>query len=111
MSMAVDPRDGNVVYAGTASGGVWKTVDGGVNWKPLTDDQPSLSIGSLVLDKNNPSTIYAGTGDRSYNNACCDGAGILKSTDAGATWMAIPGPFQGPIGAASGGAWRPDIVR
>ena len=57
---AVDPRNSSVMYLG-AAGGVWKTTDGGQTWLPLTDDQPSLEIGALALDPNNPDIVYAGT--------------------------------------------------
>ena len=100
-AIAVDPRNGDVVYAGTATGGVWKTTDGGQNWLPLTDDQPSLNVGALALDPGNPDTIYVGTGEA---NSGFYGAGILKSTNGGRTWQHIPGPFAGPLTAGTGGA-------
>ena len=53
-TVAVDPRDANVVYLGAAGGGVWKTSDGGQNWQPLTDNQPSLATGSIALAPSNP---------------------------------------------------------
>lgn len=96
-ALAVDPRDPNVVYCGAATGGVWKTTDGGANWVPLTDDQPSLSIGSLALDPQNPDVVYAGTGEQNFSGDSMYGAGILKSTDAGRTWLHIPGNFVGPF--------------
>lgn len=64
-AIAVDPRDANILYLGAATGGVWKTTDGGASWTPLTDAQPSLVIGSLALDPANPDIIYAGTGEGS----------------------------------------------
>jgi uncharacterized protein (TIGR03437 family) len=100
-ALAVDPRNGNVVYAGAVTGGVWKTTDGGENWVPLTDDQPALAIGALAIDPNNPDTIYAGTGEA---NSGFYGAGVLKSTDGGKTWLHIPGPFAGPLNAGTGSA-------
>jgi photosystem II stability/assembly factor-like uncharacterized protein len=97
-AFAVDPTNPSTVYLGAADGGVWKTTDGGQHWVPLTDTQPSLSIGSLALDPNNPSTIYAGTGEP-FTGDSFPGVGILKSTDGGQTWTNIQGPFvNGHIG-------------
>lgn len=107
--LAVDPRNGNVVYLGAASGGVWKTTDGGANWTPLTDTQPSLAVGSLALDPSNPNTIYVGTGE-GLPPIAYPGAGILKSTDGGVTWKHLPGPFVGPFNATTGGAVIPSLA-
>ena len=100
-AVAVDPTNRNIVYAGAAQGGVWKTTDGGVTWTPLTDTQASLAIGSLAIDPQNHLTIYAGTGEENNSGDSYYGVGILKSTDGGLTWTQIPGPFAG--GAAGGG--------
>ena len=91
----MDPLDSNVAYLGADGGGVWKTTDAGQTWTPLTDNQPSLEIGALVLDPSNPDIVYAGTAfsDADFDNM---GAGILKSSDGGNTWTQLPGPL--PIG-------------
>jgi hypothetical protein len=100
-SVVVDPRDtsGNVIYVGTANGGVWKTVDGGVDWTPLTDNLTNASgqpvfdpIGALAIDPANPSTLYAATGvaDHAYDSQ--PGTGVYKSTDAGKTWTQLVNP-------------------
>ncbi len=88
-ALVVDPRSATTVYAGTAEGGVWKTLDGGANWLPLTDAQQSLAIGSLTLDPSNPDTIYAGTGEANFTNDAYFGSGIMKSTDGGLTWTIL----------------------
>ena len=93
MAIAIDPRNNDVVYAEPAEGGVWKTTDGGTTWTPITDDQPSLAIGSIALDPSNPDNVFIGTGEGDDAIDAYEGAGILKSTDAGATWRNIPGPF------------------
>jgi photosystem II stability/assembly factor-like uncharacterized protein len=80
------PGNPRVVYVGSASGGVWKTVDGGITWKPLFDEQPVLSIGDLALEPGNPEVIYAGTGESNLRNSISFGNGVYKSTDGGMTW-------------------------
>ncbi|HEX9546338.1 MAG TPA: hypothetical protein VF942_03325, partial [Acidimicrobiales bacterium] len=87
-ALAVDPTVPTTVYAGAVGGGVWKTNDGGGTWAPLTDDQPSLAIGSLAIDPSNHLVVYAGTGAL-YDGGRQDGAGILKSTDGGAHWAVV----------------------
>lgn len=104
VSLAIDPRDSNVVYAGAATGGVWKTTDAGATWTELTDDQPALASGSIALDPQNPDTVYVGTGELSFSGDSYHGAGILKSEDAGATWRNIPGPFAEVIEVRRGTA-------
>ena len=98
-AIAVDPRSNNTVYLGGAQGGVWKTTDGGANWTALTDTQASLATGSITLDPSNPDIVYVGTGEENFSGDSYYGAGILESTDAGATWTNLPGPFAGPVGA------------
>lgn len=96
-ALAIDPRNSSVVYLGAATGGVWKTTDGGATWTALTDAQPSLQTGAIVLDPLNPDTIYVGTGEEQFSGGS-DGAGILKSVDGGSSWTQFPGPFVGPFG-------------
>jgi photosystem II stability/assembly factor-like uncharacterized protein len=94
-ALAVDPRSSQVAWAGTADGGVWKTVNGGTLWTPMTDEQSSLSTGAIALDPAHPDTVYVGTGEDNFIIDYVGGAGILKSTDGGATWTNTPGPFVG----------------
>lgn len=80
-------KDGKTtVYAGAASGGVWKSEDGGTTFKPVFDKQPVQSIGALALDPNNPQTVWAGTGESWTRNSVSIGDGVYKSTDGGETW-------------------------
>jgi len=86
-ALAKSPTDDNVIYAGAANGGVFKTTDGGSTWNPIFDDQAYLAIGALEVDPNNANTLYAGTGDRNFGGGSHLGNGIYKSTNAGTTWV------------------------
>lgn len=81
------PGDPNIIYVGSASGGIWKTVNGGVTWAPIFDRQPVASIGDLALEPGNPDVIYAGTGESNVRNSVSFGNGVYKSTDGGKTWV------------------------
>lgn len=84
---AVNTPDGKIMlYVGAASGGVWKSLDGGTTFKPVFDDQPVQSIGALAIDRKNPRTIWVGTGESWTRNSVSIGDGIYKSTDGGDTW-------------------------
>lgn len=94
-ALAVDPTNENIVFAGAAEGGIWRTTDGGSNWTPLTDHQGSLSSGSIAIDPNNHNTIYYGTGEEDFFGDEYPGVGILKSTDDGNTWSVVSNKFAG----------------
>jgi photosystem II stability/assembly factor-like uncharacterized protein len=96
-SILVSPADPNTIWIGAATGGVWKTTTGGTTWSPCPNFVPSLSIGCMVLDPNDPNVLYVGTGEGVFdtvegtsNSAAVRGAGIFKSTDGGATWAQLP---------------------
>jgi photosystem II stability/assembly factor-like uncharacterized protein len=74
------------VYIGAASGGVWKSVNGGTTFKPVFDKQTAQSIGAIAIDPKNPKTIWAGTGESWTRNSVSVGDGIYKSTDGGENW-------------------------
>jgi len=80
------PGDPSVYYAGAASGGIWKTVDGGVHWQPVFDDQPVSSIGALAVSPSDPNVVWAGTGEAFIRSHISLGWGVFKSTDAGKSW-------------------------
>ncbi len=74
------------LFVGAASGGVWKSLDGGTTFKPVFDKQPVQSIGAITIDPSNPKTIWVGTGESWMRNSVSIGDGIYKSTDGGDTW-------------------------
>jgi len=80
------PGRPEVVYVGTASGGVWKTTNGGISWKPIFDKQEIASIGDITLEPGSPDVIYVGTGESNVRNSVSFGNGVYKSTDGGETW-------------------------
>src|SRR5260370_15697643 len=73
------------VYAGAASGGVWKSTDGGFTFKPVFDDY-TQSIGAIAIDPSKPSTVWVGTGESWMRNSVSVGIGLYKATAAGGTW-------------------------
>ncbi len=76
----------DIIYAGSASGGVWKTENGGTSWASIFDENPILNIGSIAIQQSNPSVIWVGTGEGNPRNSVNLGAGIYKSLDGGKTW-------------------------
>jgi len=80
------PEDQSTWYVGVGSGGVWKTTNAGTTWNPIFDDQSSYSIGSVVVDPNNPNTVWVGTGENVGGRHVGYGDGVYKSTDGGETW-------------------------
>jgi len=89
--LAVHPTMRDLVYCGSASGGVWKSIDGGQVWRSLWDMQESLAVGAIGIAPSNPDTVYVGTGEGliagTYGSGHnFPGAGIYVSIDAGATW-------------------------
>jgi len=75
-----------VIFIGTASGGVWKSVSGGITWEAVFDDAPLQSIGAIAIDPSNPDVIWAGTGEGNPRNSQTSGGGIYKSLDGGENW-------------------------
>jgi len=86
-------KDGKItLFIGAASGGVWKSQDGGTSFKPVFDREPVQSIGAIALDPTNPKVVWVGTGESWTRNSVSIGDGIYKSTDGGETWtnMGLP---------------------
>ena len=105
--LAIHPRDGRILYAGAANGGVWKTTNRGQSWQPTMHDEESLAIGSIAIDPRNPEVIYAGTGEPVYlltSNGPLppgsarlawfyEGVGVYRSTNGGDSWT-LTGPME-----------------
>lgn len=86
-SIDVDLSDPDIIYAGTASGGVWKSTSGGIDWKPIFDKEATASVGALAINQNNPSEVWVGTGEGNPRNSHNSGGGIYRSLDAGRSWQ------------------------
>jgi len=109
-----DPSNANNLWAGSASGGIWRTTNAGGSWAPVDDFLPSLSVSSMVMDPTNSNVIYAGTGEQTSadlsstegENPSSDGIrgmGIFKSTDAGTTWNQLPSTNPADVTVCGGG--------
>lgn len=86
-AIAAHVEDGKtILYVGAASGGVWRSRDGGTTFTPVFDKQPVQSIGAITIDPQNPKTIWVGTGESWTRNSVSIGDGIYRSTDGGETW-------------------------
>src|SRR5579872_7234904 len=83
---AVVESNPDIIYVGSASGGIFKTTNGGTTWEPLFDDQSTSTIGDLAIAPNDPSIVWAGTGEDNNRQSSSWGNGIYKSTDGGRTW-------------------------
>jgi photosystem II stability/assembly factor-like uncharacterized protein len=77
----------NVMYVGTGTGGVWKSKNGGITWKPVFDDQLCSSIGAVAIYQKNPQIVWVGTGEANPRNSCGVGRGVFKSLDGGKSWI------------------------
>jgi photosystem II stability/assembly factor-like uncharacterized protein len=105
------PGDPQVYYAGAASGGVWKSTDGGASFKPIFDDMPVAAIGALAVAPSDPNIVWVGTGEAwVIRDVDMMGDGVYKSTDAGATWTHMGLPETGRIGRVIVHPTNPDIV-
>ena len=95
----INPQDPNIMYAAGVTGGVWKTVNAGQNWTPVSDLIGNITVSSMVMEPGNPNVIYVGTGEGVYGNEYDGdlssgdfrGAGIFKTTNGGSSWTRVSG--------------------
>ncbi|MGI9166572.1 MAG: VPS10 domain-containing protein [Pyrinomonadaceae bacterium] len=104
------PGDPNLVYVASASGGLWKTTNGGVTWKPIFERQGTISIGDIALAPGNPDVVWVGTGESNPRNSVSFGDGVYKSTDGGLTWQNMGLRDSHHIAAIAIHPQNPDVV-
>ena len=109
-SVAGIPGQPNIYYVGAASGGIFKTIDGGTHWEAIFDDQPVSSIGALAVAPTDPNVVWAGTGEPWIRSHISVGQGIYKSNDAGKTWTLMGLEKTGRIARIVIDGKNPDIV-
>jgi hypothetical protein len=80
----VDPNNSNIIYFGTPAGGIWKSIDSGTNWLPLSDQLPQIGVSGIAVDYANSNIIYITTGDKDATDTYS--IGVMKSIDGGLTW-------------------------
>ena len=100
----------NVIYAGAASGGIFKSTDGGLHWTPIFDSQPVSSIGALMVAPSDPNVVWAGTGEPFIRSHISLGWGVFKSLDAGKSWTKMGLENTGRISRVVIDPRRPDRV-
>jgi photosystem II stability/assembly factor-like uncharacterized protein len=104
------PGDLNTYYAGAASGGLWKSTDGGIGWDPIFDGQPAQSVSALAIAPSDHNVVWAGTGETFIRSNVSIGNGIYKSADAGKTWQHMGLEKTGRIGRIVIDPRNPDVV-
>src|SRR3989475_1876070 len=110
-SVAGVPGDPNIYYAGAASGGVWKSTDGGNHWEPLFDKQPAAAIGAIAVAPSDPSMVWAGTGEAwAIRDSDVMGNGVYLSTDSGKSWNHVGLDETGRIGRILVHPTNPDVA-
>jgi photosystem II stability/assembly factor-like uncharacterized protein len=108
--LAVVESSPTTYYVAAATGGVWKTTDGGSTFKPVFDDQPTQCIGAVAVCQGNPEVVYVGTGEGNPRNSVSWGSGVYRSPDAGKTWKACGLSETHHIGRIAVHPTNPDIA-
>jgi len=109
-SVAGIPGNPLVYYVGAATGGIWKSIDGGIAWKPIFDDKPVHAIGALAVAPSDSEIVYAGTGEAFIRSNVSIGNGMWKSMDGGDTWEHIGLDKTGRISRVVVHPTNPNIV-
>ncbi len=102
--------DSNHIYVGSASGGVWHSIDGGMSWQSLFDKQPVASIGALAINQSNPDIIWVGSGEGNVRNSVSVGNGMYRSVDGGKTWAHLGLPDSEHINRIALDPTNPDVA-
>ncbi|MFM8766383.1 MAG: WD40/YVTN/BNR-like repeat-containing protein, partial [Rubrivivax sp.] len=111
VAVAGDPRNAMTFYFGACAGGVWKTSDGGVYWRNVSDGfLTSATIGALAVAPSDPNVVYAGTGETTIRIDVSYGDGVYRSTDAGRTWQHLGLKKTRHIGRICVHPQDPDLV-
>ena len=98
VNFAVVDKATKVIYAATASGGLWKTVNNGQSWNALTDDTDIISIGAVAVDQQDTSVVWLGAGEANNSRSSYWGNGVYKSTNGGETWINMGLPESHHVG-------------
>jgi hypothetical protein len=108
-AFAMDPRDTRVIFAASASGGAWKTENAGTTWRPVFENEGSVSLGAIALAPSNPDIVWVGTGEQNSVRSSSYGDGVYRSDDGGTTWrnMGLEGSQWSMVGGGpEGGLFR-----
>ncbi len=89
VDVAVPEKAPTTIYMATGSGGLWKSVNNGISWDPIFDDQPVISIGDIAVAATDPNLVWVGTGEHTTSRSTYWGDGVYKSVDAGKTWTNV----------------------
>src|SRR2546430_7004814 len=107
---AVVESNPNIVYVGTASGGVWKTTNNGTTWEPIFDREDVSTIGDIAIAPSDPSIVWVGTGEPNNRQSSSWGDGAYKSLDGGKTWKKMGLELTRHIGRIVIHSKNPDVL-